>query len=208
MGLKNLTAKTSSLHEANLDRPTLISAKMFRKFSKEDIHSRSKVKSSIQRTLKSKLVAQYPLLEQVIDELIPKKGQVELIKCEDKIQLYTVDGEVLFFQKFDELIPSLKLVHRFPEAYPTVQVDRGAIKFVLSGANIMCPGLTSPGAKLPESPGFEKDTVVVINAENKDSALAIGKLMMSTNDIAEINKGHGVELIHHLGDPLWNFSIE
>lgn len=30
------------------------------------------------------------------------------------------------------------------------QVDRGAIKFVLSGANIMCPGLTSPGGALDE----------------------------------------------------------
>lgn len=28
------------------------------------------------------------------------------------------------------------------------QVDRGAIKFVLAGANIMCPGLTSPGGAL------------------------------------------------------------
>lgn len=131
-----------------------------------------------------------------------------MIKCEDKIQLYSVDGEVLFFQKFDELIPSLRLVHKFPEAYPTVQVDRGAIKFVLSGANIMCPGLTSAGAKLPDSPGLEKDTIVVINAENKKNALAIGKLLMSTEDIKKINKGHGVEMIHHLGDPLWTFSIE
>ncbi len=31
---------------------------------------------------------------------------------------------------------------------PHVQVDKGAIKFVLSGANIMCPGLTSPGARM------------------------------------------------------------
>lgn len=153
-------------------------------------------------------MSQYPALEPVIDELIPKKGHIELIKCEDKIQLYSVDGEVLFFQKFDELIPSLKLVHKFPEAYPTVQVDRGAIKFVLSGANIMCPGLTSAGAKLPDSPGFEKDTIVVINSENKENALAIGKLLMSTEDIKKNNKGHGVEMIHHLGDPLWTFSIE
>lgn len=178
------------------------------RFSKEDIHSRSKVKSSIQRTLKSKLVAQYPALEPVIDELIPKKSHIELIKCEDKIQLYTVDGEVLFFQKFDELIPSLRLVHKFPQAYPTVQVDRGAIKFVISGANIMCPGLTSAGAKLPDAPGYEKDSIVIINAENKDHALAIGKLLMSTENIKSINKGHGVELIHHLGDPLWSFNLD
>lgn len=172
------------------------------------MHSRSNVKSSVQRSLKGKLVNQYPKLEEVIDELIPKKSQVELIKCEDKIQLYSVDGEILFFQKFDELIPTLKLVHKYPEAYPIVQVDRGAIKFVLSGANIMCPGLTSPGAALPESPGFEKDSIVIVNAENKENALAIGKLMMSTEDIKSINKGHGVEMIHHLGDPLWYFNVE
>ncbi|AQZ13806.1 TMA20 (YER007C-A) [Zygosaccharomyces parabailii] len=181
---------------------------MFRKFTKEDVHSRSNVKSSVQRSLKSKLVNQYPKLEEVIDELIPKKSQVELIKCEDKIQLYSVDGEILFFQKFDELVPTLKLVHKYPEAYPIVQVDRGAIKFVLSGANIMCPGLTSPGAALPGAPGFEKDSIVIVNAENKENALAIGKLMMSTEDIKSINKGHGVEMIHHLGDPLWHFNVE
>ncbi|CAI4431376.1 CEL_1a_G0014710.mRNA.1.CDS.1 [Saccharomyces cerevisiae] len=67
-------------------------------FKKEDVHSSPKVKSSIQRTLKAKLVKQYPKIEDVIDELIPKKSQIELIKCEDKIHLYSVDGEVLFFQ--------------------------------------------------------------------------------------------------------------
>ncbi|SCU84137.1 LAFA_0D08372g1_1 [Lachancea sp. 'fantastica'] len=181
---------------------------MFRKFSREDVHSRSNVKSSVQRTLKTKLVSQFPALEPVIDELVPKKSQVELIKCEDKIQLYCVDGEILFFQKFNELIPTLRFVHRFPEAFPTVQVDRGAIKFVLSGANIMCPGLTSPGAQLPEAPGFENESLVIITAENKENALAVGRLLMSTEDIKSINKGHGVELYHHLGDCLWHFNID
>ena len=41
---------------------------------------------------------------------------------------------------------------------PQEQVDKGAIKFILSGANIMCPGLTSPGAKL--SP-IEANAIVV-----------------------------------------------
>lgn len=30
------------------------------------------------------------------------------------------------------------------------RVDRGAIKFVLAGANIMCPGLTSAGGALDD----------------------------------------------------------
>lgn len=41
----------------------------------------------------------------------------------------------------------------------SVQVDKGAIKFVLSGANIMCRGLTSPGGRLPD--GLAKGEPVV-----------------------------------------------
>lgn len=40
-----------------------------------------------------------------------------------------------------------------------LQVDRGAIKFVLAGANIMCPGLTSPGGALDDE--VEAETPVV-----------------------------------------------
>lgn len=35
-----------------------------------------------------------------------------------------------------------------PFICPHQQVDKGAIKFILSGAHIMCPGLTSPGTWL------------------------------------------------------------
>ena len=42
---------------------------------------------------------------------------------------------------------------------PQLQVDKGAIRFVLSGANIMCPGLTSPGAKMDVD--LPPDTIVV-----------------------------------------------
>ena len=46
-----------------------------------------------------------------------------------------------------------------PTMLPSVQVDKGAIKFVLSGANIMCPGLTSPGARM--NTALPQDTIVV-----------------------------------------------
>jgi PUA domain protein len=31
----------------------------------------------------------------------------------------------------------------YPDMYPRFTVDPGALKFVLKGANIMCPGLTN-----------------------------------------------------------------
>lgn len=68
-----------------------------------------------------------------------------------------------------------------PDIMPKVQVDRGAIKFVLSGANIMCPGLTSAGARLDTE--LEVDTPVAVMAEGKENALAVGVLKMSTSDM-------------------------
>lgn len=35
-----------------------------------------------------------------------------------------------------------------PDMMPKIQVDKGAIKFILSGADIMCPGLTSAGGRI------------------------------------------------------------
>lgn len=40
-----------------------------------------------------------------------------------------------------------------------LQVDRGAIRFVLAGANIMCPGLTSPGGALDDKVEAESPVV-------------------------------------------------
>jgi len=44
----------------------------------------------------------------------------------------------------------------------------------------MCPGLTSPGAKLIDAP---KDAICAIMAEGKEHVLAIDLLKMSTQDI-------------------------
>jgi PUA domain protein len=42
--------------------------------------SKSKVKSSVQRAIRAKVLESYPLLEPHIDEILPKKEQLELLK--------------------------------------------------------------------------------------------------------------------------------
>ncbi len=107
---------------------------MFKKFdtdTRNDIKSTTPVKSSVQRNIKTKLIQKYPGLTQHIDEIIPKKAQLTLSKCEERVSLYSVDNWVIFFQHFDdELYPSLRLAHKYPGAFTTVKIDRGAIKFV------------------------------------------------------------------------------
>ncbi|RPA99403.1 hypothetical protein L873DRAFT_1843687 [Choiromyces venosus 120613-1] len=172
--------------------------------------SKTKLKSSIQRNLRAKLVEQFPLLGPHIDEILPKKSQLSLLKAPERLSLYTLDNEVLFFQHHDDaLFPSLRLVHKFPNCFPTVQIDRGAIRFVMAGAMLMCPGLTSPGARLPaEGEGYNAGKVVAVNAEGKENACMVGILKMSTDDIKKVNKGVGVETVHYLGDGLWRLDVD
>lgn len=42
--------------------------------------AKSKVKSSVQRTIRSKVLETYPLLEPYIEDILPKKEQLDLVK--------------------------------------------------------------------------------------------------------------------------------
>jgi len=135
---------------------------LFRKFSRDDsVSSMSKIKSSIQRGIRAKICEAYPILEEsgAIDVILPKKEPMIIAKCQHHIQVAVVKGVPLFFsERGDHWFPTLRLLHQWPDMMPKLRADVGAIKFVLSGANIMCPGLTSPGATIHNE--VEEDTPV------------------------------------------------
>lgn len=176
---------------------------MFRKFEDGDVGGIVQLKSSVQKNIKNKLVEQYPELSKYVDVILPKKEQLRTVKCPDHVELLVNStGTHLFFKQRDSpYFPTLRIVHQYPDIAPHLQVDRGAIKFVLSGANIMCPGLTSPGGKVPDE--IESEQPVIIKAEDKEHALAIGMAKMSGKDIKTVNKGIAVETVHYLNDGLW-----
>jgi predicted RNA-binding protein (TIGR00451 family) len=49
----------------------------------------------------------------------------------------------------------------------------------------------------------DKGDPVAIYAQDKENALAIGVMLMSTQEVRSVNKGHGVESLHYLTDGLW-----
>ncbi len=119
------------------------------------------------------------------------------------VQLIVINNEILFFgEKDGNFYPTLKLLHKYPTMMKRMQVDKGAIRFILSGANIMCRGFTSPGGCLPVEL-MEEEEPVAIYCEGKQHAIAIGLLKMSTEQIASVNSGIGVETLHFLNDGLY-----
>lgn len=180
---------------------------MFKRFKRKDyIKGTTQVKSSVQKALRTKIIEIYPGLEPYMDEIFPRKSQLTLIKCEDRISLYALHHEVLFFQNFENIYPHLKLLHKYPDSFLKIQADKGTIKPILSGANLMCPGLTSKGACYPDN--IEAEKMVSVMIEGKEHAIAVGLTKLSSSDIKSINKGIGIENIHYIGDNLWNFVLD
>ncbi len=99
---------------------------MFKKFDfKEDTSSASQIKSSAQRAIRQKIQATYKLSPEDVDTILPKKSQLLIIKGKDSIQFIQSDNKILFYNSFDgPWMPTLTLVHKYPNMLPIVQVER------------------------------------------------------------------------------------
>ena len=92
---------------------------MFKKFdAKEDVVGSQQLKSSVQvcfhqklmqiyckfqKSIRSKLVEQYPLMEPYIDQVLPKKENFKLVKCREHLELIADPaGGVQFVKVFKE----------------------------------------------------------------------------------------------------------
>lgn len=102
------------------------------------------------------------------------------------------------FQYYDLLYPTLHFLHLYPDILPRIYSNQGAVKNLLRGAELMCPGIIlQDGVYIPSK------TVVAIYIEGKEHALGVGHTLMTSDEIKSINKGPGVSILHFLGDGLY-----
>ena len=82
------------------------------------------------------------------------------------------------------------------EKFPNVEVDMGAVKFMCKGANLMRPGIK----KFTE---FEKDKLVCIVEETHHKFLAVGKSVVSSSELENMEKGEIIQNLHYISDKFW-----
>ncbi|XP_022366095.1 malignant T-cell-amplified sequence 1-like, partial [Enhydra lutris kenyoni] len=141
------------------------------------------LKTSVIKGIKNQLIEQFPGIEPGLNQILPKKDPVKIMRCHEHIEILTVNGELLFFrQREGPFYPTLRLLHKFPFILPHQQVDKGAIKFVLSGANIMCPGLTSPGAQLYPAAATMGGDIENQDRRSQSSLIGVNKLGLRLDD--------------------------
>ncbi|KAL4077355.1 hypothetical protein V8B97DRAFT_2021875 [Scleroderma yunnanense] len=179
---------------------------MFKKFSPStDIAGQTPPKSSVQRSIRAAVLSQWKIGAETLEQIWPKKESLTHVKCREHNSIYTLHGEPLFFQHFDgPIYPTLRILHKYPFVLPKVGIDRGAIRFLLAGAPMMCPGLTSAGGYLPPPENaLPAGTPVAIFAEGKQHAVAVGITKLGTEEMRKVNRDTGVEVVTYLGDDLW-----
>jgi len=98
----------------------------------------------------------------------------------------------------DEYIPFLSEFQTL-EKFPYVMVDMGAVKFMCKGANVMRPGIK----KYSE---FQKDSIVCIVEESHHKFLAVGKTLVSSDEMSNMEKGEVIKNLHYISDKFWEIG--
>ncbi len=126
---------------------------------------------------------------------LSKKDTVELDDKEGRS--YTVNGALAFFEKDGQLLPHLKLLLDKPSTLKRVTVDKGAVKFVANGADVMRPGIVAI------EDGIAEGQVVAVVEETHGKPLAIGTALLATEAMRAAPGGKAVKTLHWVGDKAW-----
>ena len=124
----------------------------------------------------------------------PKIKNLKVHQILDDAQIITGEG-IKILKINDDYLPFLSEIDTL-EKFPNVMVDIGAVKFMCKGANVMRPGIK----KFTE---FEKEQLVCIVEESQHKFLAVGKAMVSSSELENMEKGEVIKNIHYISDKFW-----
>lgn len=127
----------------------------------------------------------------------PKIKNLKVHEISDDAQII-VGNEIKAVKIFDEYVPFLSETKTL-EKFPYVMVDMGAVKFMCKGANVMRPGIK----KFSE---FQKDSVVCIIEESHHKFLAVGKTLVSSEEMENMAKGEVIKNLHYISDKFWEIG--
>ena len=127
----------------------------------------------------------------------PKIKNLKVHQILEDAQIITGEGIKILKIKEDYLpfLSETKMLEKFP----SVMVDMGAVKFMCKGANVMRPGIK----KFTE---FEKEQLVCIVEESQHKFLAVGKAMVSSSELENMEKGEVIKNIHYISDKFWEIG--
>ncbi|MEM0056862.1 MAG: DUF1947 domain-containing protein [Candidatus Geothermarchaeota archaeon] len=128
---------------------------------------------------------------------ITKPKDVRLVKANEK-KIVFIDKVPVLIWINNMYLPFVMAADNFV-GLKKVYVNKGAIKPILNGANIMRPGLTKWDS-------FTEGEIVAVYSEDYNTPIAIGISVMSSNLLNEMKRGKVIDNIHYIGDAYWKIA--
>ena len=179
---------------------------MFKNFKPEEhLGNQQLAKSSVARGIRANILELFPRLTDVVDTILVSPLMVIKGKGDFAFSTFLVaNNEIVFIQSSKDCpwLPTLRIVHQYPSMMPKMQVDTGAIKFVLRGAHVMAPGLVEAKGGAVEK-NVPVNSPVQITADTCVNACGVGILSVPSDDIGPDSTGQAIESVHCIGDGLW-----
>ena len=111
-----------------------------------------------------------------------------------------VDGDPLVLYLDGEPFVTVQGANALSPERRVVTVDAGAIEFVSNGADVMRPGIVEADTDIAEG------ELVVVDEETHGKFHAVGRALTAGSDLVG-EEGRVVELIHHVGDDLFELTV-
>ena len=128
---------------------------------------------------------------------IPKNKNLKVHEISSDAQIIVGNG-IKALKINDEYVPFLSETETL-EKFPNVMVDMGAVKFMCKGANVMRPGIK-------KHTEFQKGDIVCIIEESHHKFLAVGKTLVSSDEMDEMEKGEVRKNLHYISDKFWEIG--
>ena len=94
------------------------------------------------------------------------------------------------------IIPFLTM-KKFPEISGKIVIDKGAVRFICDGANIMRPGVIRVDGS------FKINDIIGAEEEQHSKILAVGFALVNSSEIQDMKKGVVMRNMHYIGDKYW-----
>ncbi len=127
-------------------------------------------------------------------DLIPKIKIIKVYEIDRDYRLLSSDNFIAA-QVGGLIVPFLGEQESF-QHFPSVTIDRGAVKFVCNGAKVMRPGIV-------DFDSFKKGEIVAVRDQAHGRALAVGLALEDSETAKAMVKGYVIDTVHYVSDKIW-----
>lgn len=141
-----------------------------------------------------------------IDSILPPKAEITIVKLQNRVHLYGVEGGFPMFFDIDgrgtEIFPTVYALWKVPDLLPAFILKGGEVsRFVIGGADLMFPGISIPAEGLPS---FAEGEPWAVKVPGNLAPIAVGTTTMSNTAALKAGlRGKALRITHYYRDSLW-----